>query len=118
MVVGIASRKVPTHLPLVFSKYPGDVLWALLVFIIIGFLFNKMEILRVSLYSLAFSYLIEISQIYHAPWIDNIRHSLFGKLVLGSGFSVIDMICYTIGILIGAILEYYFIKRKNINAII
>ncbi|MDO4536447.1 MAG: DUF2809 domain-containing protein, partial [Clostridium perfringens] len=45
------------------------------------------------------------SQIYHAPWIDSIRNTTLGGLVLGFGFLWSDILCYTIGIAIGVALD-------------
>ena len=42
-------------------------------------------------------YAIEGSQLCHAPWIDTIRHTRLGALVLGYGFLWSDIICYTVG---------------------
>ena len=41
--------------------------------------------------------------LYHAPWIDNLRQTTLGGLVLGFGFLWSDIFCYTIGIIIGVI---------------
>ena len=49
--------------------------------------------------------IIEISQLYHAPWIDSIRATTLGGLILGFGFLWSDLICYTVGIVIGAIID-------------
>ena len=55
--------------------------------------------------ALVFSYLIEISQLYHAPWIDAIRATALGGLVLGFGFLWSDILCYTVGVLLGIIVD-------------
>ena len=57
--------------------------------------------------SIIFSYGIEISQLYHAPWIDSIRATTLGGLILGFGFLWSDLICYTVGIVIGAIIDKF-----------
>jgi hypothetical protein len=56
--------------------------------------------------ALSFSVLIEMSQIYHAPWIDSIRHTTLGGLVLGYGFLWGDLACYAVGIGLGLVIEY------------
>ncbi len=56
--------------------------------------------------SLALAFLVEISQIYHAPWIDSIRQSTLGGLVLGFGFLWTDLVCYTVGIATGSLIEW------------
>ena len=54
-----------------------------------------------------FSYLIEFSQLYQADWINQIRASTLGGLVLGYGFFIQDLVSYAIGILIGFCLDYH-----------
>ncbi len=56
--------------------------------------------------SLALAFLVEISQLYHAPWIDSIRQTTLGGLVLGFGFLWTDLVCYSVGIGTGALTEW------------
>jgi len=44
-------------------------------------------------------------QLYHAHWIDFIRSSRLGHLVLGSTFNTPDLLAYVVGITIAAIVE-------------
>lgn len=55
--------------------------------------------------ALVFSWSIEFLQLYHAPWIDSIRSTLMGRLVLGSTFNSPDLIAYLVGIAIGVSVE-------------
>ena len=63
--------------------------------------------------ALVFSYLIEISQLYHAPWIDAIRATALGGLVLGFGFLWSDILCYTVGVLLGIIVDGLFVCSRE-----
>lgn len=94
---GLLSRKV-TAVPL----WVGDVLWATMVFYISRFIFIDRPLRWVIVISLIFCYGIELSQLYHAEWIDRIRLTMFGKLVLGSVFSFGDVLSYTAGVLLAA----------------
>lgn len=40
MILGLLSRKI-NDLPKIIELYSGDILWALMVFLIIAFIFNK-----------------------------------------------------------------------------
>lgn len=111
MILGLLSRKLD-NLPVIVSLYAGDILWALMVFLIVDFVFNNKSILFNISIAIMFSYGIEISQLYHAPWIDSIRNTTLGGLILGFGFLWSDLICYTIGVFIGGIIESIF-KRTN-----
>jgi hypothetical protein len=102
IVIGLLSRHY-TFIPL----FIGDVLWATLVYFLFRFIFINKPIKTIIIYSLVFSYAIEFSQLYTAPWIERIRQTLFGKLVLGSVFCWGDLVSYTVGIIIGVIIGLF-----------
>jgi VanZ family protein len=85
-----------------------------MVFWGVGFLLTQKSSGFVASITLAFSIFIELSQLYHAEWIDAIRHTTLGGLILGFGFLWSDVICYTIGAAMGFVCEKLFIE--NINA--
>lgn len=105
LVTGLLTRKIPDMWPELIRDYGGDTLWAMLVYIGIGFLFPHSKLLHRFSIALLFSFLIEMSQIYQAEWINNVRQSLPGKYILGQGFKWSDLVCYTIGIAVGAGLD-------------
>ncbi len=111
VAAGLLWRASFMPLPPVLSKYGGDALWALMVFVGCGFLLVRASTLTISLLALAFSWAIEFSQLYHAPWIDAARATLPGRLVLGSTFNWPDLPAYVLGIGIGAWLEWRW-RRK------
>ena len=105
MVLGILSRKVE-GLPILIGAYAGDTLWAMMVVLGLAFLFKRKSTVWVALGALIFSFGIEVSQLYHAPWIDAIRATTLGGLILGYGFLWSDLACYTVGIILGSLLDY------------
>ena len=115
MILGLLSRKI-SGLPKIIELYSGDILWALMVFLLFAFLFNKKSTIFIISWAIIFSYSIEISQLYHAPWIDSIRNTTLGGLILGFGFLWSDLVCYTIGIIIGIIIDI-IINKTNIKVI-
>lgn len=114
MCLGLASRKYIDYLPSFLGKYSGDTLWATMFYLGLAFLFNRFNIKKITILSLIFSYGIEISQLYQANWINEIRNTLIGSLILGRGFLFSDLICYTVGIFIGIIIDK-LIFRINFN---
>jgi hypothetical protein len=108
--LGLASRRYATFLPEFIATYAGDTLWAVMVFLGFDFIFRRWSILRVSAAALVLSYADEVSQLYHAPWIDNLRLTWLGGLVLGFGFLWSDILCYTIGVILAALVEVMFYK--------
>jgi glycopeptide antibiotics resistance protein len=104
--IGLASRSaMAAHLPHFIATYAGDTLWALLVFLLAGMLMPSGSTGRVAAAALLFSIAIEISQLYHAPWMDTIRATLPGRLVLGFTFLWSDLVCYGCGIALGVVAE-------------
>lgn len=106
MILGLGSRKYGNYLPDFLREYSGDALWALMVYLGFCFLFRRNSIKKIGLMSLAFSYVIEFSQIYQGQWINEIRATTLGALVLGKGFLISDLICYTVGIIIGVMIDF------------
>lgn len=115
VVLGLYSRKMEDVIPDFLNTYLGDALWALMIFIALGFIFRVVETKRVALMGISFCYLIELSQLYHTNWIDNIRKTTFGGLVLGYVFSWKDLLAYALGIGVGVIIERLFmlIRRRK-----
>jgi len=101
IVFGLASRKYPSLFPAFLGKYPGDALWALLVFLGWAFIKPEAPVGRLAVLALVTSCLVEFSQLYQAPWINAIRSTTVGHLMLGSAFSWFDLCAYTVGIAIG-----------------
>ncbi|MES2569672.1 MAG: DUF2809 domain-containing protein [Verrucomicrobiota bacterium] len=99
--LGLAIRSRYLGVPRFPSKYGGDALWALMIVIFTAFVFPRLRMGRVALISLAICCAVEFSQIYHAPWIDAIRRSRPGALILGSVFSWWDMVAYAAGVAVG-----------------
>ena len=100
ILLGLASR----HFKLI-PLFIGDILWATMVYFIVRVIFISRPIKFVAIISLLFSYAIEFFQLYKAPWIDNIRPTLFGRLVLGATFNWGDLLCYTVGVGIGILVD-------------
>jgi hypothetical protein len=108
IALGLLSRHV-AGIPL----FIGDVLWATMVYFIVRFLFMKRTIKWVAIASLLFCNAIEFSQLYQAPWINNIRHTVLGALILGEVFLWGDLLSYTVGVGIAVFIEMVFIKIKK-----
>ncbi|HDX9578721.1 TPA: DUF2809 domain-containing protein [Bacillus pseudomycoides] len=118
IVLGLTSRKMAHVLPHILNTYLGDALWALMIFIGFGFIFNRAHTKVVALFSILFCYIIEFSQLYHASWIDHIRETTLGGLILGYGFLWSDLLAYAVGIGVGVIGEILFIMiRKPSNLV-
>jgi hypothetical protein len=106
IIAGLLSRRM-AFVPL----WVGDTLWALMVYLMVRVVWIKAPVKQVTVVSLLFCFAIECSQLYQAPWINQVRQTLPGKLILGQGFLWGDLLAYTLGIAIGAIAEHTVVKR-------
>ena len=108
---GLIWRSQIFPLPAFYFKYGGDALWALLIFLGFGFVFNRASTLRVGLIAFCFSCVVELTQLYHAPWIESVRDTRVGILVLGATFNWPDLIAYGVGIFLGCLSEIILLRR-------
>lgn len=113
---GLLSRSSLIPLPDFVATYTGDTLWALLVFWGFCLLAPHWKTWQVALAALVFSFAIEFSQFYQAPWINYLRHTALGGLILGFGFKVSDLVCYTVGILLGAFMDHLLGKAMPVSS--
>ena len=112
--LGLFSRKIAyPYLPDIINEYLGDALWAAMIFLIFRFILIKKETRLVAICALVFCFLIELSQLYHAQWIDEIRATTLGGLALGFGFLWTDLLAYYIGVHFATTIELYVIKSHN-----
>jgi hypothetical protein len=105
IAAGLGSRAFGHHLPVFVATYAGDTLYATMLFAGLGILAPRWSTARLGVTALLLSVAIEASQLYHAPWIDAIRRTTPGALVLGYGFLWSDLACYVGGVALGAVIE-------------
>jgi hypothetical protein len=106
IALGLLWRSHLLPLPPSVAKYGGDVLWAVMIFFLVRAVNPRLSLRAGSMVALAFCWLIEFSQLYRAPWIESIRHTRLGHLVLGSTFNPPDLLAYVAGVGIGALLTW------------
>lgn len=113
MALGLFSRSDIISLPNFLTAYSGDTLWALMVYWCVRVLLPTQTVFVSASLALAFSFGIESLQLYQAPWINSIRMTKIGGLVLGYGFLFSDLACYIVGVTFGALLNKYFLLRTE-----
>jgi len=95
------------------SKYGGDALWAVVVFLCFGIVFPRSATVRIGLAAVCFAWGVEFLQLYHSPWLDGVRSTRPGRLVLGSMFNSPDLLAYVVGIGLGVLAECMFLKKQK-----
>ncbi|MCC3381787.1 DUF2809 domain-containing protein [Paenibacillus farraposensis] len=98
ILLGLGSRVFSSRLPDFVTSHFGDALWACMIYFGLRLLWPDRQ-LSVALWGgLLFCFAVEFSQLYQSPWINHIRATTLGGLVLGKGFLTVDLIRYTVGI--------------------
>ena len=110
IILGLASRMYSSNLPPFIAQNAGDALWAMMVYFGFRFLLVQKNMRSAITLSLLFSFGIEFSQLYQSDWINQIRNTTIGALILGKGFLLIDLVRYTIGILVAAFVDLVGVK--------
>jgi hypothetical protein len=112
VAAGLGSRRYGAHLPPFVAAYAGDTLWALSVFLIVALLAPRRPTVWIAAVALALSYADEFSQLYRALWLDAVRATMPGALLLGHGFLWSDLACYTAGVAVGAGAELLALRSR------
>ena len=105
IALGLATRRFPGAFPDLIARYGGDALWAAMVLWFVVLLRPRLAVRRAALVAISIAAAVELSQRYHAPWIDAVRATRMGALALGQGFLWSDLVCYAVGVGLAAALE-------------
>ena len=116
VAAGLASRVFGHHLPWVVATYAGDTLYATMALVGLALLAPRASTSGLAAWALGWSVAVEISQLYRAPWLDAIRRTLPGALVLGYGFLWSDLACYAAGVALGAAIDVGVLRRVGAAA--
>jgi Protein of unknown function (DUF2809) len=99
--LAIATRKHANWFHPLIAEYGGDIIWAGMFLFLLRIFFQRTALWKLALACYALGVLDEVLQLYHAPWIESIRHTRIGGLMLGFGFMWSDILCYAIGTFLG-----------------
>ncbi|WP_151734892.1 DUF2809 domain-containing protein ['Paenibacillus yunnanensis' Narsing Rao et al. 2020] len=106
MVSGLGVRAFGSHLPPFVTSHFGDALWAAMIYFAFRVLLTRQPIWVALVLGAGFSYLIEFSQLVQADWVNEWRSTRLGGLILGRGFLWIDLLRYTLGLLLAGALDF------------
>jgi hypothetical protein len=82
----------------------GDFLEVILLYCLVKSFFDT-PVLPTAVYVLFFAYAVEVSQYFHlVKWL-GLQNSKTARILLGTTFSFIDLLCYTAGILLVVVTE-------------
>ncbi|WP_243633250.1 DUF2809 domain-containing protein [Paenibacillus xerothermodurans] len=120
IVSGLASRYFSAFLPKFIAVYAGDAIWASMIYFGFRAISIRTPLHTAALASFLFSVMIEFSQLYQAGWINELRATLLGALVLGKGFVTQDLARYSFGIAAAYLLDVFLLScysKRNATSI-
>lgn len=105
VAAGLGVRMYSETLPPFVAAHFGDALWACMIYCGVRCLRVNKPIPWAVVISAGICFVIEFSQLYQANWINAIRDTTLGALILGHGFLFVDLIRYSVGIMLAAIVD-------------
>ncbi|MGC5775403.1 DUF2809 domain-containing protein [Paenibacillus pabuli] len=113
MAAGLASRHFGELLPDFVHEHFGDALWAGMIYFGVRMVWINRSRELALIVSLVFSWAIECSQMIQTSWLNDVRSTMLGALILGHGFLVMDLLRYAVGILCVYAIDRYFLRNKK-----
>lgn len=95
--LALATRQHQSWFCPLLVQYGGDTIWAAMFLFFLRMFFLCINIAKLAAINFLLGVADETLQLYHAPWIEAIRHTKVGGLMLGFGFMWSDILCYFIG---------------------
>jgi hypothetical protein len=103
--LGLRWYGFPLGLPAFVVKYGGSLLWATMVFLLVGVLLPQLSCMQLATIAVAIAVVVEFSRLVHTPWLDAFRLTTAGALLLGRVFSLWNLVAYAVGIAFGVSLD-------------
>lgn len=88
----------------------GDALWAAMILWLVSAAASHARLITRVATAYTICAAVELSQLYHAHWIDVIRATAVGHLLLGSGFDRGDLNAYALGVVCAALLDKVLVR--------
>jgi hypothetical protein len=111
IAAGLASRRFPDLQPGWMASYAGDALWAAMVFWLLALVARRAPTMVIGAAALGIAWGVEGSQLIHVPWLDSLRSSRLGALVLGQGFLWSDLVCHAVGVGVAGVIDVRAARR-------
>lgn len=112
-IICVLIVKLFSHQPII-RGFIGDVLVVGLIYSFVKIVFD-FNTLKLSISVLLFAYLVEILQYFSIVDVLGLSENRLAKIVIGSTFDVIDLVAYTLGLVLVIMFErkIFFIIKLN-----
>ena len=103
--VGLFARHLRDAYPGPLTAYNGDTLWPMLFYMLFAIAVPAARAGALAVLALGTTVTIEFLKLYHAPWIEAIRSTRIGVLLLGNTFLISHLICLVAGTTIAFLID-------------
>ncbi|SFP46483.1 Protein of unknown function [Bradyrhizobium sp. Ghvi] len=110
--LGLRWCGFPLGFPAFVVKYGGSLLWATMVFLLVGVLLPRLTRTQIATTAIMIAVLVELSRLVHTPWLDAFRLTTAGALLLGRIFSLWNLVAYAVGIAFGVWIDWLAQLRR------
>ena len=114
IAAGLLSRRYP--LPGVLAEHTGDALYTVAAFLAVALLLPRWSGTALATIAFGLSAAVELSQLLQFAWLDAIRATTPGRLLLGQGFVIADFAAYAIGALLAGAADRFATARPQRSA--
>jgi hypothetical protein len=112
IAVGLATRSTLIDMPRIFGKYPGDCLWAAMIFWAVGMILPALSTSRTAGVAVLICFFVETIKLLPWDWLSSIRQTTLGHLVLGRAFTWQNYIAYSVGVTLASLGEALIARRR------
>lgn len=112
---GLALRKFgyDLYLPFVVVKFGGSGLWGAMVYLLLASMTGRSGPGKIAAGAFLIAIAVELSRLFHTPWLDAFRLTMAGALLLGRVFSLWNILAYGIGIAAALLLDCLWLSKAR-----
>jgi hypothetical protein len=103
--IGLLARHARDAYPGPLTAYNGDTLWPMLFYMLFAIALPAVRGGVLAVLALAATVAIEFLKLYHGPWIDAVRSTRIGVLLLGNTFLISHLACLVAGTTLALLLD-------------
>jgi hypothetical protein len=109
---GLLSRSGHPIVPHWLAQNAGDALWTTCLYMTIAAVAPQFATRRLLVLAIGISFCVELSQLAEVQWLEEIRRTTAGHLLLGRGWQWADLPRYVAGALIAGVLDQQLLQRS------
>lgn len=106
--LGLLSRRYP--LPGFLAEHTGDAAYATAAFFLFALLCPRALTATLLMLAFGFAAAVEASQLLAWPWLQDLRATRLGGLLLGHGYQAADLVAHAVGALLAGCADVTFLR--------